>query len=295
MAGSRFEYELWDVFTDEALRGNPLAVVPDASGLEPPLMQALAREFNLSETAFVLPSEHADARARFFTPITELPMAGHPTIGTSFALHARGRLAGASAGLELGVGVVRLAFEYEGARLTRVWMDQGRARRVAEVGLRRELAGALGLDGQDLDPELPVEVASAGARFLLVPLRDSAALGRVRPDFAALGTYLPAEHRAVFAFTLDAEDALVRCRKFGEALGVVEDPATGRAHGPLGAYLAWHGVVDAKQGPVTFLSRQGVEMRRPSEIHVRVRLEDGQPAVEVGGAAVRVAAGWLEL
>ena len=301
MPAKRFAYELWDVFTTRPLQGNALAVLPDASGLETGAMQRLAREFNLSETAYVLPSERADARARYFTPVTELPMAGHPTIGTAFALEAQGRLPGPAARIELGVGVVALTLDRgEGGRLTQVWMDQGRPRRLAEVDRRDAVAAALGLRREDLAGDLPLQVVSAGVPFLLVPVANTGALARVRLDLAALTPYLPEGHRAVFAFTLDpdgpgAGGARVRCRMFGEAVGVVEDPATGSAHGPLGAYLAWQGAVDASAGPVTFLSRQGVEMGRASEVWVRVRIEDGEPAVEVGGAAVRVATGWLEL
>lgn len=289
-----YEYELWDVFTSRPLGGNPLAVVLDASGLDGTAMQALAREFNLSETAFVLPSARADARARYFTPARELPMAGHPTVGTAFALAERGRLGRDRATLELGVGVVPLRLE-RGEGLERVWMDQGRPRRLGTVTDRRSVAGALGLEPDELVAELPLEVVSAGVPFLLVPVGDRAALARLRLDLRAISPFVPAEHRAVFAFTLDSDDSLVRARMFGEALGVAEDPATGSAHGPLGAYLAWTGIVEAASGPVEFLSRQGVEMGRPSEVRVRVRLEDGDPAVEVGGSAVRLARGRLEL
>jgi len=295
MTEARFAYELWDVFTTRALHGNPLAVVVDAAGLDAALMQALAQEFNLSETAFVLPSRRADARARYFTPARELPMAGHPTIGTAFALDAAGRLPGQAASLELGVGVVPLTLERDAGRLTRVWMDQGRPRFLGEVTRRREVAGALGLDEQALAPDLPLAVLSAGLPYLMVPLRDREALGRLRPELSALAPYLPEEHRAVFAFTLDAEGARVQARMLFDAAGLREDPATGSAHGPLGAYLARQGVVDATSGPVTFLSRQGAEMGRDSEVHVRVRLEDGQVAVEVGGAAVPLASGWVAL
>lgn len=295
MATTSLPYELWDVFTDRPLGGNPLAVLTDARGLEEATMQSLAKEFHLSETSFVLPSERADARARYFTPARELPMAGHPTIGTAFALERRGVLRGARARLELGVGLVGLELEREAGRLTRVWMDQGRPERLGGVGDRAGVAGALGLEERQLHPSLPLEVVSAGVPYLLVPLEHRAALARARLDLEAVTPFVPREHRAVLAFTLDVDDGLVRARMFGEALGMIEDPATGSAHGPLGAYLAWHGVVDPSGAPVAFVSRQGVEMGRPSELHVRVRLEEGQPAVEVGGSAVRLAHGVLEL
>ena len=293
MGPTTYAYELWDVFTDRPLGGNPLAVVLDARGLEEATLQALAREFNLSETAFVLPSRNAQARARFFTPARELPMAGHPTIGTAFALAAHGALAGERARLELGIGVVDLTLEREGGRLTRVWMDQGRPERLAGVEDRGGVAGALGLDERDLEPALPLQVVSAGVPFLLVPVRGLAALGRARLDLQAVAPYVPADHRAVLVFTL--ERGGVRARMFGEALGVMEDPATGSAHGPLGAYLAWNGVIDPGADPVEVVSRQGVEMGRPSVLHLRVRREGEAPAVEVGGGAVRIARGRLEL
>jgi len=295
MTTRSYPFERWDVFTARLFGGNPLAVVLDANGLEDAEMQALAREFNLSETAFVLPSARAEARARYFTPARELPIAGHPTVGTAFALDARGVFGGDRGRLELGVGVVGLTFERSGGRLERVWMDQGRPRRLARVGDRAGVARALGLEVDELDADLPLEVVSAGVPFLLVPLRDRSGLARARLDLAEVAPFVPADHRAVLAFTLDADDARVRARMFGEALGVVEDPATGSAHGPLGAFLAWTGVVDATRGPVEVLSRQGVEMGRPSEIRLRIRLEEGEPAVEVGGGAVRVARGVLEL
>ncbi|MEJ2292418.1 MAG: PhzF family phenazine biosynthesis protein, partial [Deinococcales bacterium] len=290
MATTTYAYELWDVFTDRPLGGNPLAVVLDARGLDEDTLQALAREFNLSETAFVLPSQRADARARFFTPARELPMAGHPTIGTAFALAGHGTLAGERARLELGIGVVGLTLEREGGRLTRVWMDQGRPERLAEVDDRGAVARALGLEPRDLVPALPLQVASAGVPFLLVPVRSLAALGRARLDLNAIAPFVPADHRAVLVFAVDG-GAAVRARMFGEALGVVEDPATGSAHGPLGAYLAWHGVIAPGADPVEVVSRQGVEMGRPSVLHLRVRLDRGEFAVEVGGGAVRLARG----
>ncbi len=291
----RYEYEVWDVFTERALGGNPLALLPDARGLDDASLQAVAREFNLSETSFLLPSERCVARARYFTPTRELPMAGHPTIGTAFALAARGRLPGEEGCLELAAGAMPLRLERAGGELRRVWMDQGAPRRLAEVTARREVAEAMGLGVDDLAADLPLVVASAGVPFLLAPLRSLEALGRVDLDIARLSAWLPAEHRALLAFAIGAGEPRVRCRMFGAALGVREDPATGSAHGPLGAYLVWTGLLDASRGGTGFVSHQGVEMGRASELHVRVRLEGGEPAVEVGGHAVRVAVGSLDL
>lgn len=287
-------YQLWDVFARRALEGNPLAVIPEAEGLSDAQMQALAREFNLSETSFVLSPSAAEARARFFTPARELPFAGHPSIGTAFALRRLGRV-GAAFGLELPAGVVPMRVEAgpDGAEL--VWMDQGVPELVAEVEDRAAVARALGLDVEDLVDTLPLQVVSAGVPFLLVPLDSLEVLGRARLRAELLDGVLDESHRAVLAFTLDAPESDVRARMFGEAVGVREDPATGSAHGPLGWYLHRHELFALEGGALGLVSHQGVEMGRPSELHLRLRQAAGGVAVEVGGSAVLVGEGRLYL
>jgi trans-2,3-dihydro-3-hydroxyanthranilate isomerase len=289
------DYQLWDVFTERALSGNPLAVVPDAAALSGAQMQAIAREFNLSETSFVLPSKQADAKARYFTPALELPMAGHPSIGTVYALEYLGRIAKETLGLELGVGVVPMRLERNGGRLRRVWMNQGVPELLEVEGDRARVAKGLGLEEDDLDPELPIQLASAGVPFLYVPVRESAALARARLGEASLASLTEDGPKGVFVFTRRAEEADARARMFGQAVGVGEDPATGSAHGPLGAYLASYGMLDFDGDSAAFLSRQGIEMGRPSEIYVRVHKSPAGFKVEVGGAAVLVGEGRLYL
>jgi trans-2,3-dihydro-3-hydroxyanthranilate isomerase len=301
------EVEVWDVFAARPLEGNALAVVPHAEGLSAATMQAVAREFALSETVFVRPGPEGRPRLRIFTPVQELPTAGHPTVGAAFALERRGRLAGTRATFELGVGPVDVALERDArGRLARAWMDQGRPSRLAAGLDRSGVADALGLAARDLDPDLPPEVWSAGNPFLLAPLRDEAALARAWLSLARLDGTVPAEHRAVLAFVAPAGDRPVRCRMFGEALGVVEDPGTGSAHGPLAAYLARHDRAPRPRAdrPVTLSSLQGVEMGRPSHLTMRLhpRLdgaarepERSDVRVEVGGAAIHVMEGRLRL
>lgn len=288
-------YELWDVFTGTALSGNPLAVVLNAEGLSDERMQAVANELNLSETSFVTPSELATVRARYFTPARELPMAGHPSIGTAYALHAAGRLPEKGVCLELGVGVVPLQLERNGSDLKRVWMEQGEPHLVESVQERRGVAQALGLEEADLIDTLPLQIVSAGVPFLLVPVDSLDLLAKVSLNLTALPDVLPAEHRAVFVFTFDAPGSDVRCRMFGEALGVREDPATGSAHGPLGWYLAEHELLEVDKGVMTCLSHQGVEMGRPSELHVRATKSGEGWSVAVGGEAVKIGEGTLYL
>lgn len=287
-------YELWDVFTTEPFAGNPLAVVPDARGLSDAQMQRIANEFNLSETSFVLPSETADVRARYFTPAQELPMAGHPSVGTVFALERMGLFGKRDeVTLELGVGPVTMTLERDGGALRRVWMDQG-VPQLLETFSKDSVARALGLREGDLEPELPAQLGSAGNPFLLVPVVSLDALARVQVSLPQLSRLLPAEFRAVFVFTRHAPDADVRARMFSLTYRIDEDPATGSAHGPLGAYLAAH--TDLLSGDrAEFVSHQGVEMGRKSRLYVRLARLPAGVQVSVGGAAVRVGEGRLLL
>lgn len=290
------KYELWDVFTTEPFFGNPLAVVPDATGLSDAQMQRVANEFNLSETSFVLPPESSDAgtRARYFTPTQELPMAGHPSVGTVFALDKQGELAGrAEMTLMLNVGPVQMTLEREDNTLNRVWMNQG-VPKLLETLDKAQVAAALGLSEGDLEPTLPVQLGSAGNPFLLVPVVSLDALAQAQVSPPKLSQLLPNDRSVVFVFTRNAPESDVRARMLGAALGVYEDPATGSAHGPLGAYLAAH--TDILQGDeAEFVSHQGVEMGRKSELFVRLKRTEKGVQVSVGGAAVKVGEGQLFL
>lgn len=290
--------EIWDVFADAPLAGNPLAVVHDADALSGAAMAALAREFGFSETVFVHAGPVGRPRLRIFTPAQELPMAGHPTIGAAFALARRGRWTGDLATVELSVGPIELTFERDAdGRPLRVWMDQGVPRRLARAEARAEVAAALGLAEDDLDADGPIESWSCGTPFLIVPLRDLDALGRARLTLSALAPWTDPSHRAALCVVV-GEDGGTRCRMFGEALGVVEDPGTGSAHGPLGGWLAAHGrIAPGPDGEARFSSLQGVEMGRPSRLHVRVVWRDGPgtpPRVHVGGVARPVLHGALD-
>lgn len=288
-------YEIWDVFTDKALTGNPLAIIRDASGLSSEQMQAIAKEFNLSETSFILPTETADLRARYFTPARELPMAGHPSIGTIYACHAAGLISKTEVTLELPIGLVPMSLELEDQNLKCVWMSQGIPDLLSDVTERVAVARALGLEVEDLIDTLPIQVVSAGNPFMLVPLDSLEVLEKARLNLALLPEGLLDKHRAVLAFTFDSPDSDVRCRVFAEAMGVIEDPATGSAHGPLGWYVAQHELFDFSDGEFAIISHQGVEMGRPGELFVRVKQQEAGFSVDVGGQAVKVAEGTLWL
>jgi trans-2,3-dihydro-3-hydroxyanthranilate isomerase len=291
-------YLHYDVFTEEALAGNQLAVFLDAHGVPGARMQAIAREMNFSESTFVLPRERpdTDVRMRIFTPGQELPMAGHPTIGSAFALAHAGIIEPGRPRFTFGldVGPIPVDLEWADGRLTFAWMTQLPPVFERPVEYRAAVAEAIGLSDADLREGLPIQAISCGVPFLLVPLRDKAAVDRARTDQAAFrrlkdetGTDLPV---FLFAFTPPAS---VHSRMFAPEFGIVEDPATGSASGPLGCYLLHHGLVGSDDA-ARIVSVQGVAMGRPSRIHIAVT---GEPhaitEVKVGGQAVLVARGEL--
>ncbi|GAA0707948.1 PhzF family phenazine biosynthesis protein [Dactylosporangium roseum] len=287
-----YGYVIADVFTETALAGNPLAVVLDATGLSAGRMQRIAREMNLSETTFVLPpAAGGDVRVRIFTPIGELPFAGHPTFGTAVVLAETGHPGthGEELRMETGMGVVpfRLHRGRHGGR--RVW--GARMLQPIPVWEPYDRADEL-LDALDVPVStLPVEVYRNGPRHVFVGLDGEAALAGLRVDLRALATH---PDLAANCFAPTGDPAVWRTRMFSPAYGVTEDAGTGSAAGPLALHLARHGRVPLG---TRITVRQGVEMGRPSTIHARVDgtldRAGGIERIEVSGTAVVVAAGRL--
>ena len=291
---TRHEYRRVDVFTRHRFGGNPLAVFPDARAVDPALMQRIAFELNLSETTFVLPSSRpdCDVRVRIFTPRREIPMAGHPTVGTAFVLDRGDRIV-----FEEGVGPVPVerVRAPDGSLLWR--MTQPRPRFGPRFEDRAAVAIALGLDAADLDPALPLECVATGHPFLCVPLASLDALARaqIRPD-----RWDPIERQlreALPYLFVRTGPAAARCRMFAPNEGIPEDPATGSAAGPLGAYWLAQGLAARDADGIARLTfAQGVELGRPSELQVEVEGEGPEiTAVRVAGACVAVGGGWFEL
>jgi len=284
----RYGYVQADVFTRRPFGGNQLAVFPDARGLATAEMQTIAREMNFSETTFVLPPEIPEAarRVRIFTPGIEVPMTGHPTVGTTWVLARRGVLPGREATLQLGIGAVQVAID-DGF----VWMTH-RAPIFGPVRDDREaVARALGVAASDLADGRPIQEVSTGVPFLIVPLRSLDAIGRCRSDETALRALGPV---SVYPFTTEtvACDALVHVRMFSpHVASVPEDPATGSAAAPMGAYAARYGLLP-RAAETRFMIEQGLEMHRPSDIHVEVRRDgDAITGLRIGGETVIVAEG----
>lgn len=293
-----------DVFTDRPFAGNPLAIVPDGSSLTTREMQAIAREMNLSETTFVLPAEDASAafRLRIFTPVAELPLAGHPVVGTCFILAQRGRMK-LNEGTnrifqECGAGVLPVDIHVRKGKVARAYMTQKRPEFLKSTTDRALLATAVGLEEDRLLPDgLPAEVVSTAIPQLMVPAQGLKDLEEIEIDHAALRkVYDVMETQCFLIFTRQTvhPNSTVHARMFAPTLGVLEDPATGSAAGALGAYLVRHGVLEAHT-TTHLIVEQGHEMGRPSTIYVEVdKGTDGGPGeVRVGGQAVEVAEGIL--
>jgi trans-2,3-dihydro-3-hydroxyanthranilate isomerase len=283
------DYVVADVFTETPLEGNPVAVFLAADGITDQQMQRIAREMNLSETTFVLPARHdGDVRVRIFTPVNELPFAGHPTLGTAIVLggaDGRDRLL-----METAMGTIPFELDRAGGRVgsasmvqpTPTWEPYDRA---------DELLAALDLKTSTL----PVEIYRNGPRHVFVGLPDVPALSAVRPDLLALAT-----HPDVAVNCFAGEGTRWRMRMFSPAYGVAEDAATGSAAGPLAVHVARHGL-----GPFDrwIQIMQGVEMGRPSTMRAFAEADGagghgdlgGVGRVEVAGSAVVVARGTLLL
>jgi trans-2,3-dihydro-3-hydroxyanthranilate isomerase len=293
-----------DVFTAVPFQGNQLAVFPDPGDLSTETMQAIAREMNFSESTFIYPAEKGgDIRMRIFTPGEELPMAGHPTIGSTFALAVEGTIARGREQFtfELGVGPIPVSLEWDSNGLSFVWMTQPLPAFGAVLEDRAGIAAAIGIEAGSVAAGSPVQVVSCGVSFLFVPIATRAAVDAVAIDRRALAACCASagiDELPVFLFTAErspSDDASVYSRMLAPGFGIAEDPATGGASGPLGCYLLHHGVVPP-DAAATILSLQGVAMGRPSRIHIAI---DGEPdritRVRVGGQSVLVGRGELTL
>jgi len=279
-----------DVFTNKAYAGNPLAVITDGDGLSSSQMQAIAREMNLSETVFVQKptNNRALARLRIFTTTCELPLAGHPVIGTWFLLASLGVVPASSEGSvhvlqQTGAGILPVELTFRDGHPALVTMTQKPARFAPAKINRTKLAEALGLKLSDLDPQLPVEFVSTGIFNLMVPLKDRPTLGRIHINMRHLAELIASGGVMAYCFALNGKG-----RAFARGMlpwGIIEDPATGSAAGSLGAYLVTHEFIEAGQ---TLVITQGVEMGRPSEIRVQVNADRARLVPKVSGSAVRI-------
>lgn len=283
-----------DVFTDRRFGGNPLAVLPHAEGLSDEQMQQVAREFNYSETAFVLPAEAGHTRkVRIFTPTREVPFAGHPNVGTAFVLASTGEVPGGDVVFEEAAGLVSVAIHRAGGRVVRCELTAPQPLSLGPALDAGLVASALSLPPDDLRSE--PQVASVGLPFVMVEVRSRAALERVRPSllgFEAL--FAQGVRPSLHLYTRVSDGFDVRARMFAPLSGVPEDPATGSANCALAGLLATQD--ERPDGRFAFRIAQGVEMGRPSVLEARAEKVDGAVReTRIGGACCLVGEGFLHL
>jgi trans-2,3-dihydro-3-hydroxyanthranilate isomerase len=292
-----YTYLHYDVFTDNALTGNQLAVFTNPAGLATEDMARITREMNYSECTFIQPPEQAgtDIRLRIFCPDGEMPFAGHPVIGSTFAAAHEGLVKPGQARVifGLGLGPTPVDLEWKGAELASAWMTQQPPKYGPALETRDRVASVLGIDASAIRDGVPIQEISSGLPFLFVPLTTRAAVDRCVVDAragdamfkdAGLGS------RGIFIFSTEPgdDDATAYSRMLGMDR---EDPATGSASGPLGCYLVRYGLVPPDRAG-QIVSRQGVKMGRPSRVHIKIAgTADKITDVKVGGASVLVGDG----
>jgi len=280
-------FRLVDVFAPRPLAGNQLCVVPEPVDLDDATMQALAKEIGFSETTFV--TEIGDDRyaMRIFTPASELPFAGHPTLGTAFVLVSEGRVSSPATQV-VAAGEIPVEVDLDAGT---AWMTQLPPVFGPVFEDRELMARAIGLEVGDLDPDLPVRTVSTGLPPTIVPLRDAETL-RMAVRNAAVVADAVAASGAEDLYLFAIGEGGVTARMFDAGMVNGEDPATGSAAGPLGAYLADLGLAGM---PGSIVIRQGEQVGRPSELHVEARRENDGWRVRVGGAVHVVGRGTFEL
>lgn len=286
----KLKFYIVDVFSDKQFGGNQLAVFPEGNEVPEELMQKIAREINFSETTFALPAKNPanDFQLRIFTPYKELPMAGHPTIGSAFALLQKGHIAKEKNRIvfEEGVGDIPVTFQKAENDKLVTTMEQP----LPDFGAIFEkdiIAKILSLNKEQVLEHYPVQVVSCGVPFLYIPVQDLKAIKSIRIKMDLYEKYLAGfASNSLFVFTPETEQAnsTVHSRMFAPGLGIPEDPATGGASGPLGSYLVQYGLAEAGK---VIVSEQGFEMGRPSIIYIDIKTEKKKiTSVKVGGESI---------
>lgn len=296
----QYRYYICDVFTETRFGGNQLAVLPAAQGLTSTQMQQIAREFNFSETTFVLPPESGHTRrVRIFTPTTEVPFAGHPNIGTAFVLTVTGEIpvhSSTTVTFEEKAGLVPITIEATQGASIRCELEAPEPLSLGKTITAEQMASIVSLTADDIvtDTHAP-QMASVGLPFVFSELRDRDALKRARVKVDALdGLVAEGITPDVHLYTHSADEFDIRARMFAPLDGVPEDPATGSATCALVGLLAHY--KEARSGSFKWRVAQGVEMGRPSVLDARAEKHEGEvSATWVGGVCVMVSEGMIEV
>ncbi len=283
-----------DAFTRKRFEGNPAGVIANADGLTRFQMQAIARELNNSETAFILSPSHSDhdVQVRFFTPTMEVPTCGHATISAHYVRAIEHNLPSCNVRQKIGIGILPVEVVKEVSDY-RIIMTQG----TVEISKpirgknRNDILNAMDLTEKDLDGRCPISIASTGSPKLMIGIKSRNTLNSLSPDMNSLAKVSRTiGNNGYYVFTFDSNDGdiLTHGRMFAPAIGISEDPVTGNANGPLGAYLVRHKLVSTPEdGFLKFKGKQGEALGRPGIVAVKVGIKKRRPTeVQVSGAAV---------
>jgi len=282
-----------DAFTHQKFKGNPAGVVPEADGLSEDQMQEIAREMNNSETAFMLSpdaSDH-DVRVRFFTPLTEVPSCGHATIAAHYVYAMEKGLHNCTVVQKIGAGI--LPVEIQNHRYDyKMFMTQGKISFFEPFAgeIENKILKSLDLDPEQREPRCPMQIVSTGHSKIIIGIRNRSVLNALQPNMSELADIsqsIQCNGYFVFTFDSDSKDILTHGRMFAPAIGINEDPVTGNANGPLGAYIVKHQLRPTLYDSFSFRGKQGEAMGRPGVVDVNVKIVNQAPvSVNVGGQAV---------
>ncbi|MBK6264561.1 PhzF family phenazine biosynthesis protein [Marivirga sp. S37H4] len=294
-------YYLLDVFTNQPFGGNPLAVFPNADGFTGEQMQKLTKELNLSESVFLLKPTHPDAdlRMRIYTPGMELPTAGHPTIGTAFLLLEEKLIVPKKTNqitLEQSIGNIQVNFQKDHDSFVNIMMQQPLPKFEQTFKDKKLVASLLSIEENEIEREFPCRIVNCGNPFLIIPVRQLRTMERLKLNHDLFYQILDEiKITGIMAFSLEttSADTLTHSRMFAPHLGMIEDPATGSAHGPLAAYLFNYQMAEMKQ---LVIGEQGIEMGRPARINMQIEQEGGKISkVLIGGESVIMGKGEIRI
>ncbi|MFO7445497.1 MAG: PhzF family isomerase [Ignavibacteriaceae bacterium] len=284
-----------DSFTKEKLKGNPAGVVTNAELLTEEEMQAIARELNNSETAFILPPSGSDHEVwvRFFTPTREVPSCGHATVAAHYVRALENNFSSRTYNHKIGIGVLPVEIEKTNGAY-KVIMTQGKPEFLSVIDgeNRAELIRALHLDQSDMDNRAPIQIVDTGHSKVMICIKKRGKLNSLTPDFSRLkelSKVIKCNGYYVFTFDSDNKDILIHGRMFAPAIGINEDPVTGNANGPAGAYIVKYKLADIPSTYFYFRAQQGEAIKRTGIVDVYVDIENGVPVkTKIGGEAVVV-------
>lgn len=291
------KYTLYQVdsFTKEKFAGNPAGVVTNADNLTEEEMQKIARELNNSETAFIIPSnnDEYDVQVRFFTPLKEVPICGHATIAAHYVRAIENKMNSARIYQKTGAGILPVDILEEGDDY-RITMTQGEIQfgDIIEGADKKILLEALNINEDNLMQNYPIQIVSTGHSKVMIGIENSEILNGLNPNYDALSKLSnKIKCNGYYVFTTDSQesDILINGRMFAPAIGINEDPVTGNANGPLGAYLVHHNLIKHNNSMFKFKVKQGEAIKRTGIIEVEVKIEDKEPVgVKISGNAVIV-------